>query len=75
VKAAEYAPATPLDTRPPGTYVHPGQRHAAVLDALDGVTLGAYDRRIVDWLSGCDDDTCRAVVSLLLRTRAAGGAS
>lgn len=47
-------------------------RVAAITDALDGVELGAYDRRMVGWLAGWDDPTVGTWVSLILRARAAG---
>ena len=40
-----------------------------------GVETGAYDRRIVAWLTGWDDSTCRAVASLMWRCRLAGAAA
>lgn len=52
------------------------RRHADVLaaltEALDGVELGAYDRRIVDWLAGWDIETVGTVASLFYRCRQAG---
>jgi hypothetical protein len=36
-----------------------------------GVTLGAYDRRIVHWLSGWEPDVCAVVADII--TRAAAG--
>jgi hypothetical protein len=45
------------------------QRKAAVLGALHGVALGAYDQRIVCWLAGWDVPVVAAVVSLLWRAR------
>ncbi|RTL63176.1 hypothetical protein [Pseudonocardia sp. N23] len=44
-------------------------RRAALLEALEGVDLGDYDRRIVDWIAGWDIPTVGAVVSLVLRAR------
>lgn len=52
-------------------------RLAALLDPLDGIELGAYDRRMLDWLAGWDIPTVAAIASLLHRTRHAhcpGGA-
>lgn len=46
-------------------------RVAALLESLDGVELGEYDRRIIDWLAGWDTETVGAVASLLYRARAA----
>lgn len=43
-------------------------------EALTGVELGAYDRRIVEWLKGWDSPTIVAMASLIQRARAAGPA-
>lgn len=43
---------------------------AALLEPLDGVELGAYDRRIVDWLAGWDIETVGTIASLIYRARA-----
>jgi hypothetical protein len=42
---------------------------AALLDPLDGIELGAYDRRILDWMAGWDIPTVATISSLLHRTR------
>lgn len=47
-------------------------RLAALTDALAEVELGAYDRRMLDWLAGWDTPTVGTIVSLLHRARAAG---
>ena len=52
--------------------VSPEVFHAQLLEALDGVELGAYDRRVVEWLAGWDVPTVAVVVSLFHRVRAAG---
>lgn len=39
------------------------------------VVLGAYDRRILHWLSGQDQAVVAVVASLLVRAVRAGGAS
>jgi hypothetical protein len=44
----------------------------ALLEALDGIELGAHDRRIIEWLSQWEIETVGTVVSLLYRARAAG---
>jgi hypothetical protein len=61
----------PFITYPRGEYRHEcaEERRAALLAALEGVELGAYDRRILHWLSGWDVPTAAAVVSLILRAR------
>jgi hypothetical protein len=47
-------------------------RVTALLEALDGIELGAYDRRIVEWLAGWEISTVGTIASLLYRARAAG---
>lgn len=48
-------------------------RKAALLEALAGIELGAYDLRIVEWLSEWEDSTLATIASWLYRARAAGG--
>lgn len=48
-------------------------RKAALLEPLEGIELGAYDMRIIEWLSGWEDSTVAVIASLLYRARAAGG--
>jgi len=64
-----YRPATGR----PGDWA--ADREAALHDALYGVRLGAYDRRIVTWLAGWDIPTVATVCSLLRRAHAAGRAT
>lgn len=45
---------------------------AALLEPLDGIELGAYDRRIIEWLAGWDTGTIGTIASLIYRARAAG---
>ena len=49
-------------------------RRKALLDqALQGVELGAWDRRILDWLADClDTPTFLVVLGMLQRARQAG---
>jgi hypothetical protein len=47
-------------------------RLAALLEPLDGVELGAYDRRIIEWLADWDTSIVGTVASLFYRLRAAG---
>jgi hypothetical protein len=68
----EYAKAEPLDSAPPGGFTQPADRRAAIMDALQGVSLGEYDLRIIRWISDLDDPTARAITSLILRAREAG---
>ena len=48
-------------------------RVAALTEALNGVELGAYDRRILDWLADWDVSTVGTIASLFYRARLAGG--
>ena len=50
------------------------ERRAALLAALDGVALGAYDQRILHWLASDEVATVATVVSLLWRARHAATA-
>ncbi|MGH3427914.1 MAG: hypothetical protein ACRDQZ_10175 [Mycobacteriales bacterium] len=61
----------PFVSFPGGGYRHEPfeERRAALLAALDGVALGAYDERIVSWLAGWDVPVVAAIVSLLRRAR------
>jgi uncharacterized iron-regulated membrane protein len=61
----------PFISYPSGRYRHENaeERRAALLAALHGVQLGAYDERIVRWLAGWDMPVVATVVSLLWRAR------
>ena len=50
-------------------YENAAERHAALVEVLRGVPLGAYDQRILHWLTGWETSVAAAVVSLLCRTR------
>ncbi|MGH3869430.1 MAG: hypothetical protein ACRDQ4_25655 [Pseudonocardiaceae bacterium] len=52
-------------------YEPAAQRRAALVTALEGVELGAYDEYLLEWLAGWDVGVVAAVVSLLLRLREA----
>lgn len=45
-------------------------RVTALLEPLDGIELGDYDRRIIGWLADCDIPTIGTISSLLFRARA-----
>jgi hypothetical protein len=75
-------PLAPLDREPVSVHApfvsYPGghYRHepvdecrAALLAALGGIQLGAYDERIVGWLAVWEVPVVAAVVSLLWRVR------
>jgi len=63
----------PFVSFPSGRYrhEHAQERRAALVAALEGVELGAYDERVLDWLASWDVPIVAAVVSLLLRVRKA----
>src|SRR5260370_41503089 len=67
-----YTTIAAFDAQPPGGYCQPEMRLKAFRAALADVDLGSYDIKIIHWLLGWDDATCRTVVSLLWRTRRAG---
>lgn len=60
----------PIHTPPTG-FRPDDEQFAALLAPLDGIELGAYDARILRWLSGWDWSTAATVASLLHRARAA----
>lgn len=70
----EVEPYGAIQTPPPDA---PRGTATAVLKAeldkaLEGIELGAYDQRIVEWLAGWEAPTVTTVCSLLFRARAAG---
>jgi hypothetical protein len=51
----------------------PGEERSAFLaGVLEGVELGAWDRRVAGWLAGLDTSTMLTVASWILRAREAG---
>lgn len=44
-------------------------RVAALLEPLDGIELGEYDHRIIEWLATWDTSVIGTVASLLYRAR------
>ena len=66
-------PAGPLESGPGGFW--PQEERAAVLaGVLDGVDLGAWDRRVAGWLTELDTPTLATIASWIARARAAGQA-
>jgi hypothetical protein len=65
-------PAVPLESDP-GGFVPQAERAAILAGVLDGVELGAWDRRVARWLAGLDTSTLVTVASWIARSRAAGG--
>ena len=55
------------------TRVH-ADRVSALAEPLDGIELGAHDRRIIEWLADWDVSTVGTIASLFYRARQAGGA-
>ena len=53
--------------------VRAGAEQAEILaGVLAGIELGAWDRRVLDWLAGLDASTVLTVASWIARSRAAG---
>ncbi|HEX3956379.1 MAG TPA: hypothetical protein VHZ03_07075 [Trebonia sp.] len=64
-------PAGPLE-RDPGGFLPGVERSAVLAGVLDGVELGAWDLRVVGWLSELDTSTMLTVASLIARARETG---
>ena len=64
---AARVPAGPVEVPPAGF-----APKADLAGVLAGVELGAWDRRIVDWLAGWDACTVLTIASWVARSRAAG---
>ena len=68
-----YIPAAPVESQPfEGGFQPWGVRREAFAAVLEGVPLGAYDRRMIEWLVQLDDTTCRTLASVMWRCRVAG---
>ena len=63
-------PAGPLESAPDG-FVPPEERTVVLAGVLDGVELGAWDRRVAGWLTGLDTSTLLTIASWIARSRAA----
>ncbi len=57
---------------PPRGFVPRAERAEILAGALAGIELGAWDRRILEWMAGWDGSTVLTVASWLARARAAG---
>jgi hypothetical protein len=66
-------PAGPLVSAP-GGFAPEAERFALLAGVLDGVELGAWDRRVAGWLAGWDAATVLTVASWIERAREAGTA-
>jgi hypothetical protein len=64
-------PAGPLESDP-GGFLPQEERTALLAGVLDGVGLGAWDRRVAGWLVGLDTSTLVTVAPWIARSRAAG---
>jgi hypothetical protein len=64
-------PAGPLEADP-GGFLPQAERAAILAGVLDGVGLGAWDRRVAGWLTELDTPTLLTVASWIARARAAG---
>jgi hypothetical protein len=65
-------PAGPLEAAP-GGFVPEAERSVILADVLGGVELGAWDRRIAEWLAGWDTATVLTVASWIARSRVTRG--
>ena len=65
-------PDGPLDTDPGDLPVLPVTRGQALVAVLSGVPLGAFDLRVLGWLSGVDGPACMVLASVIWRARQAG---
>ena len=64
-------PAGPLESDP-GGFVPGKERSAILAGVLDGIELGAWDRRVAGWLAELDTPTLLTIASWIARSRAAG---
>ena len=64
-------PAGPLESDP-GGFMPQEERAAFLAGVLDGVELGAWDRRVAGWLTELDTSTLVTVASWIARARTAG---
>ncbi len=63
--------AGPLESAP-GGFVPEAGRSVILAEVLGGVELGAWDRRIAEWMAGWDASTVLTVASWIARAREAG---
>jgi hypothetical protein len=64
-------PAGPLESDP-GGFAPQGERAAVLAGVLEGVEMGAWDRRVARWLAEPDTSTLVTVAAWIARSRAAG---
>jgi hypothetical protein len=65
-------PAGPVET-PPRGFVPAAEQAEILAGVLAGIELGAWDRRILEWMAGWDAPTVLTVASWIARSRAARG--
>jgi hypothetical protein len=65
-------PAGPVEAPPPG-FVPRAEQAQILAGVLAGIELGAWDRRILEWMAGWDACTVLTVASWIARSRAARG--
>ena len=63
--------AGPLESDP-GGFAPQEERAAVLAGVLEGVEMGAWDRRVARWLTELDTSTLVTVASWIARSRAAG---
>jgi len=66
-------PAGPVEVPPLG-FVPRAEQAEILAGVLAGIELGAWDRRILEWMAGWDACTVLTVASWIARSRAAGAA-
>ena len=64
-------PAGPVEA-PPRGFVPAADQAEILAGVLAGIELGAWDRRILQWMAGWDACTVLTVASWIARSRAAG---
>jgi hypothetical protein len=64
-------PTGPLESAPGGFWPQE-ERAAALAGVLDGLELGAHDRRVARWLTEMDTPTLVTIASWVARARTAG---
>ncbi len=64
-------PAGSVET-PPRGFVPQAEQAEILAGVLAGIELGAWDRRVLEWMAGLDASTVLTVASWIARSRAAG---
>jgi len=64
-------PAGPVQVAPVA-FVPSDEQRRILAGALEGVELGAWDQRVLEWLAGWDAAAVLTVASWIVRARAAG---